>query len=91
MTDPDAPDVVLNMTVLVYADGYTQVSIAPTADGRIPVPLLRGAADMLARLADTAAQDDEPVDCPLCGVAVASLEASPDGHTVVRPCSHVLP
>ena len=85
------PDVALNMTVLVYADGYTQVSVAPTADGRIPAPLLRRAADTLARLADTAARDDEPVNCPLCGTPAASLQAAPDGHTVVRPCGHVLP
>lgn len=91
MTDPDAADVRLHLTVLVHADGHTQVTVAPTADGRIPAPLLRRAAEMLSHMADDAAHGEEPVTCPLCGTPAASLQASPDGHTVLGPCGHVLP
>lgn len=74
-----------NVTVSLFADGYVSVGIDRRVVG---AAYLRRAAETLARLAATAASDEKPIDCPVCGAVVRTISARPNGAYEIGPCGH---
>ena len=83
----EAPDV--DITVTLYGEGGSMVSMTPVDDRR-KVDLLRRAADALFRAMGSEITDRRPVHCPLCGVPTTGVRAAPDDSTVLEPCGHVV-
>lgn len=73
------------VTVTLFADGYVSVSLDPKVAG---VRHLRKAAETLQRLAETAAEESKPIDCPVCGRQVRTISARPNGDYEIAPCGH---
>lgn len=73
------------VTVSLYEDGEVSVSLDRKVTG---ARHLRKAADTLRRLADTAEDDERPLDCPVCGATVRAISARPNGDYEIGPCGH---
>ena len=78
---------VIELKVLVYPDGGTEVSVPPV-DGERFAPVLESAAVALRRAADRARRDLEPVRCSECGEVPSGLTAAVAGVATLLPCGH---
>ena len=79
----------VKLTVVVYPDGGTDVSLPAVPDDRRRA-VLDAAAVALARAATSAAADEQPVRCGVCGERALSVEAPPAGRGRLLPCGHRL-
>ena len=80
----------VTLTVVVHPDGGTELSVPPVPDER-RVAVLDAAALALTRAARSAAADEEPVLCGVCGERALSVEAPLIGSTRLLPCGHRSP
>lgn len=81
-----ATEVLGTITITMHDDGYSQTSLSPGMVGRSDA--LRTASSLLARLADSAEAEAQPISCPACGVLVPAVTAAPTGQARFAPCGH---
>ena len=82
-------DDAVEISVTVYGDGGTMVSM-PAVDDAAKPELLRVAVNALLRALRAETADRRPVTCPLCGRGTSGVTATAEGSTVLEPCGHVV-
>lgn len=94
MADEDINEIAAVVTVTLYANEYSTVTIQPgqTADNPFDdYGAVRAAARRLSDIVAVATEQRLPVECTVCGTLVEGIVTEPDGTHVLRPCGDSFP